>query len=113
MIPLELRVRMDDRTFDAKWVVTYASRAEKQRRKLPQKVQETLDLLALELEKVGPLRSNWPHFGPLKGKGLPEHSYHCHIKSGRPTFVSCWFIVDKKLKKVEIFYVGTHENAPY
>ena len=104
---------MSNKTADINWIVTYTGKADKQRRKLPQKVQEMLDLLTIEIEKVGPVRSNWSHFGPLKGKDFPENTYHCHIKKGRPTYVSCWYIIDKKLKQVEIFYVGTHENAPY
>ena len=104
---------MGKRDESVNWVVVYANKAVRQRSRLPKKIQEMLDLLVMEIEKCGPLRSNWPHFGPLKGKGLPEHTYHCHIKSGRPTYVSCWFIIDKKLKQVEVFYVGTHENAPY
>jgi len=95
------------------WVVSYSSKAVKQRKNLSQKIQEILDALVIEIEKAGPIRNNWSHFGPLKGKDLPANTYHCHIKSGRPTYVSCWYIVDKKLKKVEIFYVGSHENAPY
>ena len=95
------------------WNVLYSPKAGRQKKKLPQKIQETIDVLVREIEKCGPLRNNWSHFGPLRGKGLPENAFHCHIKSGRPTYVSCWFVVDKKLKQVEIFYVGTHENAPY
>ena len=104
---------MSEKGTGTQWVVFYANKAVKQRKKLPRKIQEMLDLLVLEIEKAGPLRNNWAHFGPLKGKGLPENTYHCHIKSGHPTYVSCWCIVDKQLRKVEIFYVGTHENAPY
>ena len=104
---------MSGKAAGSSWIITYANKADRQRKKLPQKVQETLDLLVIEIEKSGPLRRNWPHFGPLKGKGLPENTYHCHIKSGRPTYVSCWYMVDKKLKQVEILYVGTHENASY
>lgn len=42
-----------------------------------------------------------PHFSALGGKG------------GKPTYVACWYIKDKKVKIVEIYYVGTHEKAPY
>jgi hypothetical protein len=77
-------------------------------------VYTQIALLSKEIEVRGPLRSNWPHFSPLaKGKGVPENSYHCHIKSGKPTYVACWYIENKKIKIVEIYYVGTHEKAPY
>jgi hypothetical protein len=60
------------------------------------------------------MRKNWPNFGPLyKQKGVPDNAYHCHLKQGRPTYVACWKIEDKKVKIVEVYYVGTHENAPY
>lgn len=73
-----------------------------------------LDLLAKQLETQGPYRKDWPLYGPLgKGSGVPENAYHCHIQSGRPTYVVCWLVEDKKLKIIEIFYVGTHENSPY
>jgi len=63
---------------------------------------------------LGPYRSNWKNFGPLhKGKGIPEGAFHCHLKKGKPTFVACWQIISKKEKTIEVFYVGTHENAPY
>jgi hypothetical protein len=32
---------------------------------------------------------------------------------GRPTYVAVWEAQDKKIKLVEVLYVGTHEKAPY
>ena len=96
------------------WDVSYSNRAEKQRKKLSLKFQQAVDLLAMEIEKYGPIRRNWPHFGALtKAPGIPDKAFHCHLNKGKPTQVSCWYVIDKKNKKVEIFYVGTHENAPY
>ena len=70
--------------------------------------------LAKEIEILGPLRKNWHHFSKFgKRKGIPNDSYHCHIKGSKPTYVVCWYIEDKKVKIVEIYYVGTHEKAPY
>ena len=70
--------------------------------------------LAKEIEDYGPIRKNRPNFGPLhKKRGIPDKSYHCHIKKGNPTYVVCWNTEDKKVKLVEIYYVGTHEKAPY
>lgn len=95
------------------WKVNYSNKASKQRLKMPKHIQDAIDLLVIEIEKAGPIRRNWPNFDSLTRKNLPENTYHCHLKKGRPTYVSCWYVVDKKLKQVEIFYVGTHENAPY
>ncbi|MEA3429487.1 MAG: helix-turn-helix transcriptional regulator [Thermodesulfobacteriota bacterium] len=33
-------------------------------------------------------------------------------KKGRPTYVAVWEVVDKKIRLVEVSYVGTHEKAP-
>jgi hypothetical protein len=39
--------------------------------------------------------------------------YHCHLKAGRPTYVACWELIDKKIRILEVYYVGTREKAPY
>ena len=75
-------------------------------------IRERFDLLSKELETAGPMRVNWTHFGRLKGSGNAL-LYHCHIKSGRPTYVVCWEVLDKEIKLLEVYYVGTHEKAPY
>jgi hypothetical protein len=38
---------------------------------------------------------------------------HCHLIKGRPTYVACWEVKDPKNKILEVYYVGTHEKAPY
>lgn len=71
-------------------------------------IVELVDLLMLDLEKNGPERTNWPNYGKLSTK-----NYHCHLKKGRPTYVACWEIINSDLKQIEVYYVGTHEGAPY
>ena len=96
------------------WCVTFSNRVRKEARKLPKNVKILLDTLALEIEKEGPYRKDWPNYGSLRKRGgVSDESYHCHLKKGHPTYVACWKIENKGLKKVEVFYVGTHENAPY
>jgi hypothetical protein len=96
------------------WRIDYSSSAKKQKRKLPGTVIAQLASLTWDLEHYGPIQPEWSHYSSLKkGKNVPLNAYHCHIKSGRPTFVVCWQVVDKATKIIEIFYVGTHENAPY
>jgi hypothetical protein len=104
---------MSDKKPTAGWTVTYSTQAEKQFKAMPEKIREKMTVLAKEISVSGPIRRNWHNFGGLKGKGLPDDAYHCHLKKGNPTYVSCWYIVNKKLKNVKVFYVGTHENAPY
>lgn len=90
------------------WIVEFTGKATKQLERLPVKIQEVVALLVAEIEVDGPVRHNWPNFSKLKGR-----FYHCHIKKGRPTYVACWSIENKKAKIIEVYYVGSHENAPY
>lgn len=62
-----------------------------------------------DLTTYGPYLVQYPNYGKLKGGS----SYHCHLSKGNPTFVAVWEIKDKKIKLIEVTYVGTHENAPY
>jgi mRNA-degrading endonuclease RelE of RelBE toxin-antitoxin system len=96
------------------WTVEYSAKAAKQKMKLPESLTSRLLDLTWDLEHKGPVQREWSHYSPLgKAKGVPGDSHHCHIKNGRPTYVVCWQVVNKKIKIIEIFYVGTHENAPY
>lgn len=90
------------------WVVRWQRKIEKQISELPEPVLLEFRLLVVEIQEAGPVRGNWKNYSKL-GSGL----HHCHIKSGRPTYVVCWEVVDKKCEIVEVFYVGTHEKAPY
>ncbi len=97
-----------------KWTVELTGSACKQRKKLPQKIQAQLDLLAKEIEVLGPIRKNWRNFSALrKSRKVPSNAFHCHIKKGNPTYVVCWKVIEKARRIVEVYYVGTHEKAPY
>lgn len=105
---------MNDKAVNLSWAVGYSTKAKRQKKRLPEKIQIQIDVLTKEIELLGPIRKGWAHFGPLKkDKNIPDDSYHCHVKSGRPTYVVCWRVEDKIIKIIEIFYVGTHEGAPY
>jgi mRNA-degrading endonuclease RelE of RelBE toxin-antitoxin system len=96
-----------------KWDVDIES-VGKQIKKLPPDIQIILYALLRDLENRGAQQPSWPNYSPLKkGKRIPSNSYHCHLKKGKPTYVACWRVVDKSNKLIEVFYVGTHENAPY
>lgn len=88
--------------------------AEKQYEKLKKSgrtrppIVEVIDFLILELMSKGPERRNWPNYSKLS-----DDMYHCHLKKGRPAYVACWKVMDCKLKYIEVYYVGTHEGAPY
>jgi mRNA-degrading endonuclease RelE of RelBE toxin-antitoxin system len=93
-----------------KWTVEISNKARKQLDKLPESIRAAYFALAKDIEFNGPYRSNWSHYGKLKGM---DGLFHCHIASGRPTYVVCWEIRDKKVRLVEVYFVGTHEKAPY
>lgn len=92
------------------WKVDFKKSAQKNAQKLPKQIFGDLQLLVREIEVAGPLRHNWKNFGKLRGT---DNCYHCHIQQGKPTYVVCWEVIDKKIKIVEVYYVGTHEKAPY
>jgi len=98
----------------ALWNVDFSHRTDKNKDKLPTAIQDQLAVLVKEITLLGPYRINWKNYGPLKkGPGIPDNAHHCHLKKGRPTYVACWRIVNKIDKRVEVFYVGSHENSPY
>jgi mRNA-degrading endonuclease RelE of RelBE toxin-antitoxin system len=90
------------------WIVNFSKKVVKQYDALPRVVQDRMNLLAAEIETLGPVRGNWKNYSKL---GNQKH--HCHIKTGKPTYVAVWEEVDDVIRLVEVQYVGTHEKAPY
>ena len=94
----------------SRWTVTTTGKARKQKEKLPSSIKDALYFLELELQELGPQRSNWPHYGGITGK--PD-MHHCHLNRGKSRYVAVWKVTDKTVKLMEIRYVGTHEDANY
>ena len=95
-----------------RWMVTLSRNALKQAKKLDRRTFRVFDLLVEGLVMNGPVPgSRWLSYGRLVGK-KGEDKRHCHLRKGRPTYVCCWS-VDKKQRLIEVYYVGTHEKAPY
>jgi len=92
------------------WEVKYSCDGARQIRKLPTKIKEDTYALVRELKFYGPYRANWRNYGKFKGT---KDCFHCHVNSGKPRYVACWEIIDKKERILEVYYVGTHEKAPY
>lgn len=90
-----------------KWKVELTKKSSKLKKKLPTKITDILAVLMKEMEILGPTRGNWPNFSKLS-----KDTYHCHLKKGNPTYVACWR-VNKENVYIEVYYVGTHEKAPY
>lgn len=102
----------------SKWKVDLSKDAKKQYKKLAYSgikrpsIVDIIDALILDLEKHGPILVDWPNYGIIY-ESKKRFYYHCHLKKGRPTFVACWEVVDELYRKIEVFYVGSHENSPY
>jgi len=94
------------------WVVISTKSVDKQATKLSQNVLLMLHLLFEDLANQGPVLPDWPNYGKLHGKKNVDRR-HCHLQKGKPTYVCCWEVIDKKRKIIEVYYAGTHEKAPY
>jgi len=91
------------------WKVFLKKKAAKQIKDLPNKTQKTFKALKKDIGEYGPARGNWPNYSKLSG-----NQHHCHLKkSGKPTYVAVWEVVDNEIRIVEVSYVGTREKAPY
>jgi len=98
-----------------KWNVSLSNKANKQKAILSEDLQFVLFLLTEDLKKGGNPGSGWSNYGKLKGlKGQRKNDdwRHCHLQKGNPTYVCCWAVFEET-KSIEVYYVGTHENAPY
>jgi mRNA-degrading endonuclease RelE of RelBE toxin-antitoxin system len=95
------------------WKVTIGTKAQKQIKKLNYDVVSVFRLLVDDLAHFGPIPGKqWPNYGKLK-VGKKEDKRHCHLIKGKPTYVCCWEVVNKNMKIMEVYYVGTHEKSPY
>ncbi|MDR3640738.1 MAG: cytotoxic translational repressor of toxin-antitoxin stability system [Humidesulfovibrio sp.] len=93
----------------ATWTVKYTESAQAGAENLPEKFRAILTALVLEIEKMGPVRGNWPNYSKL---GQDRH--HCHLKKkSKPTYVAVWEVRGNTVRLVEVTYAGTRENAPY
>ena len=94
---------------DKKWKVVFSKKSLKQLRGLSPKITHVVYGLKKDIEDAGPVRGDWPNYS-----SLGKNRHHCHLKkAGKPTYVCVWEVIDKKIKIVEVSYVGTRENAPY
>ena len=97
-----------------KWKIEFTAKARKQVAKLSTQARDALRLLVLDLESRGPNPgSEWLNYSKLKGTKKQVDFRHCHLIKGKPTYVCCWAVIDKKSRVIEVYYVGTHEKAPY
>jgi mRNA-degrading endonuclease RelE of RelBE toxin-antitoxin system len=94
------------------WDIQFTRNAAKLVKKLDERVQLALRTLVNDLITKGPAPGkHWPNYGKLSGK-KQEDKRHCHLIKGNPTYVCCWEVY-KVENIIEVYYVGTHEKAPY
>lgn len=98
-------------TMTRKWVIETSTAVKRAVVKLPVKVLLQFRFLYEELGCRGPSLSDWPNYGKLRN--IKGDKRHCHLQKGRPTYVCCWEVKDKVKMIIEVYYVGTHEKAPY
>ncbi len=106
-----------DGIIDMGWEVRYSGKAKKALKKksklTTQNVRDIIEALHLDLEEEGPVQNSWPNYSKLKGQKKGVDKRHCHLIKGNPTYVACWEVIDQENKILEVYYVGTHEKAPY
>lgn len=98
------------------WNVDLSKDAKKQYIKLKRSgdhkrpsIIDVIDALVMDLSRHGPIMKDWPNYSVINKGKSPYH--HCHLRKGKPTYVACWEVTIEN--KIEVFYVGTHEGAPY
>ncbi len=84
--------------------MVFRRKIERRVSKMPMKQQKLLANLVEDLEMKGPLRTEWPGFGKLKG-----NEYHCHLSH---SWVACWRETETGIE-IEVYYAGSREDAPY
>ena len=72
--------------------------------KIPEPIRKKLVALVEQLQENGPIQSNWPNYGRLSA-----NRYHCHVSY---SWVACWYH-EKETVEIEVYYVGSRQNAPY
>jgi mRNA-degrading endonuclease RelE of RelBE toxin-antitoxin system len=79
-------------------------RVQKKAERLPEPIRKRLVALVEQLRERGPLQPTWPNYGRLG----PDR-YHCHLSY---SWVACWYY-KKGTIQIEVYYVGSRQNAPY
>ena len=86
------------------YTVGWKKKIEKDIKKMPQKEQEKFAQLVYDLMENGPKQPKWPNYSKLS-----DNKFHCHLSYH---WVACWKTENENII-IEIYYVGSRENAPY
>lgn len=86
------------------WTVIVKKKQQKGLEKLPPEVRALFKFLLKDLQINGPVRPDWDNYSKLIG-----NKHHCHLNY---RYVACWKSENKTIT-IEVYYVGSRENAPY
>jgi hypothetical protein len=90
-----------------KWTVRFSKKAHKGLKKAPAHIQDAAYALLRDLEANGPAPgARWKNYSQLAQKG----HHHCHLAYH---WSACWVVIDAEIRFMEVYYVGSRENAPY
>jgi hypothetical protein len=87
-----------------RYAVVLSRKSLKNLDKMPGPIVQKFFILAEQLRNKGPFAPNWSNYSKL-GK----HEYHCHLAYN---WVACWRHEANTLI-IEVYYVGSRQNAPY
>ena len=87
------------------WSVQIKRRLLRKVESLPIAVQRKFAALKVDLESSGPVQSSWQNYSKLG-----ENKHHCHLTHH---YVACWLVVSETEMVLEVYYVGSREQAPY
>ncbi len=96
------------------WGITISSKTSKQLKVLQdENIYLALQLLVEDLKQKGLAPGkHWHNYSKLGGQKKTIDKRHCHLTKGKPTYVCCWEVY-KSQNRIEVYYIGTHEKAPY
>jgi hypothetical protein len=87
-----------------RYEVVFTKKVRKCLLKVPGNIRDKFFVLAEQLADQGPIAINWLNYSKI-GEGR----YHCHLAY---SWVACW-MHEKGTITIEVYYVGSRENAPY
>lgn len=97
-------------TQESLWKVEFSSKAEKQKGTLPERIDDILSMLVMEIKTEGPVQPEWLNYSKLAGT---KDVHHCHLNAGKPRYVAVWKVINRTVRIVEFKFVGTHGKVRY
>lgn len=87
------------------WTVQIKRKMLRKVEELPERIQLRFAALKNDLQNSGPVQTTWQNYSKLS-----ETQHHCHLTIH---YVACWQVLSDNEMRMEVYYVGSRENAPY